>query len=66
MARTVAALLAKPAEALRLTQKLLRHGNRDEILERFELENAHFAERLQSAEVKAGDYGVFREAETVK
>jgi len=49
---TVAALLAKPATALRLTQKLLRHGSRDEILERFELENGHFSERLQSAEVK--------------
>ena len=49
---TVAALLAKPAEALRLTQRLLRHGSRDEILERFELENGHFAERLKSAEVK--------------
>lgn len=52
LAETVAALLAKPAEALRLTQKLLRHGGRDEILERFELENRHFSERLQSAEVK--------------
>ncbi len=49
---TVAALLAKPAEALRLTQRLLRHGSRDEILERFELENGHFTERLKSAEVK--------------
>ena len=49
---TVAALLAKPATALRLTQKLLRHGGRDEVLERFELENGHFSERLQSAEVK--------------
>ena len=52
LARTIAALLAKPAEALRLTQKLLRHGTRDELLDRFELENGHFAERLQSAEVK--------------
>jgi enoyl-CoA hydratase/carnithine racemase len=52
LARTVAVLLAKPAEALRLTQKLLRHGASDELLERFELENGHFAERLQSAEVK--------------
>ena len=48
----MSALLAKPAEALRLTQKLLRHGTRDEILERFELENSHFSERLQSDEVK--------------
>ena len=52
LAATVAALLAKPAEALRMTQRLLRRGNRDEILERFELENGHFSERLQSAEVK--------------
>ena len=52
LADTVAALLAKPAEALRLTQKLLRHGAREEMLERFKLENSHFSERLQSAEVK--------------
>jgi enoyl-CoA hydratase/carnithine racemase len=52
LAQTVAALLAKPATALRLTQKLLRHGSRDEMLERFELENGHFSERLKSAEVK--------------
>src|SRR5688500_3596361 len=49
---TVALLLAKPAEALRLTQRLLRHGTSDEFLARFELENSHFAERLTSAEVK--------------
>ncbi len=52
LADTVAALLAKPAAALRMTQKLLRHGNRDEILDRFKMENGHFAERLTSAEVK--------------
>jgi enoyl-CoA hydratase/carnithine racemase len=52
LAQTVAALLAKPAAALRMTQKLLRHGSRDELLERFELENGHFAERLTSAEVR--------------
>ena len=52
LSKTVTALLAKPAEALRLTQKLLRHGAHDEMLERFELENGHFSERLQSAEVK--------------
>jgi enoyl-CoA hydratase/carnithine racemase len=49
---SVEALLAKPATALRLTQKLLRHGLSGEVLERFELENTHFSERLQSAEVK--------------
>ena len=48
----VAALLAKPAEALRLTQRLLRQGNEQEILDRMALENSHFAERLQSDEVK--------------
>jgi enoyl-CoA hydratase/carnithine racemase len=52
LSETVAALLAKPTEALRQTQKLLRHGSREEILERFELENGHFSERLQSDEVK--------------
>jgi enoyl-CoA hydratase/carnithine racemase len=52
LADTVAALLAKPAEAMRLTQRLLRHGGKEELLERFELENRHFSERLQSAEVK--------------
>lgn len=49
----VTSLLAKPREALRLTQSLLRHGTSDAILERMELEHGHFAERLQSAEVKA-------------
>lgn len=52
VSRTVAALLAKPAEALRLTQRLLRRGGEQEMLERMELENGHFAERLQSDEVK--------------
>ncbi len=47
-----AALLAKPAEALRLTQRLLRRGNSEEILERMEIENGHFGERLNSDEVK--------------
>lgn len=48
----VARLLAKPVEALRLTQKLLRRGTCDEMLERIALENGHFAERLKSAEVR--------------
>lgn len=47
------ALLAKPAQALQLTQRLLRRGPTDEILQRMELENGHFAERLSSDEVKA-------------
>ena len=49
---TVDALLAKPAQALRLTQNLLRKANADEILERMELENGHFSERLTSDEVR--------------
>jgi enoyl-CoA hydratase/carnithine racemase len=48
----VEALLAKPAEALRETQRLLRHGTREELLERMELESRIFAKRLQSAEAK--------------
>ena len=56
---TVAALLAKPAAALRLTQRLLRHGNTDEILERMALENSHFAERLTSDEVRQAITGFF-------
>lgn len=48
----VGALLAKPPEALRQTQRLLRAGPQDEILERMTRENGHFAERLSSAEVK--------------
>ena len=50
--RVTEALLAKPAEALRLTQGLLRHGSRDEVLARMRLESGHFAERLTSQEVK--------------
>lgn len=50
--RLVASLLAKPAEAMRLTQKLLRRADRDEVLQRMELENGHFAERLTSDEVR--------------
>ena len=52
MGRIVSALLAKPAEALRRTQHLLRHGSREETLERMRLESAEFAERLSSREVK--------------
>ena len=48
----VAALLAKPPEALRQTQALLRRVDTQEVLDRMELENGHFAERLQSDEVK--------------
>jgi len=48
----VSKLLAKPTEALRKTQGLLRHGARDEILERMKLESSLFTERLASDEVK--------------
>jgi enoyl-CoA hydratase/carnithine racemase len=52
MEKIVAALLAKPAEALRRTQHLLRHATREETLERMRLESSEFAERLASQEVK--------------
>ena len=52
LAKVVAALLAKPAEALRLTQALLRRADRADVIERMELENGHFAERLTSDEVR--------------
>jgi enoyl-CoA hydratase/carnithine racemase len=48
----VAALLAKPAQALSETQLLLRAGTREEILNRMELEGRMFAKRLESPEVK--------------
>ena len=48
----VVRLLAKPPEALRLTQQLLRHGAKEEILDRMLLEGGHFSERLASPEVK--------------
>jgi enoyl-CoA hydratase/carnithine racemase len=48
----VGRLLAKPEQALRETQRLLRHGTRDEIIERMRLESGVFAERLASPEVK--------------
>jgi len=48
----VAALLAKPPEALRQTQRLLRLGAREEILERMKQESTLFADLLNSAEVK--------------
>ena len=52
LAQIVERLLAKPADALRATQGLLRHGCRGEILERMRLESGIFAERLASPEVK--------------
>jgi len=47
----VARLLAKPPEALWLTQKLLRQSSAAEIVERMQMESSHFSERLQSPEV---------------
>src|SRR5437764_3493960 len=52
MADVVVRLLAKPAGALRQTQRLLRTGAREEILERMQLEGEGFAERLASTEAK--------------
>ena len=52
LASIVAALLAKPVEALRLTQALLRREATAEILDRMDLENGHFGERLISDEVR--------------
>jgi enoyl-CoA hydratase/carnithine racemase len=52
LSKIVEALMAKPAQALRLTQGLLRRGDTDEVLERMQLENGHFAERLTSSEVR--------------
>ena len=48
----VARLLAKPPEALRQTQRLLRAGQSDEVLQRMKVEGEIFAERLGSAETK--------------
>jgi len=53
-------LLAKPAEALRITQRLLRTGDQVAIDERIALENGHFAERLASDEVKQAIAAFFR------
>ena len=52
LSEIVKRLLGKPTEALRQTQALLRREATGEILERMELENGHFAERLSSDEVK--------------
>ena len=48
----VARLLAKPVEGLRLTQKLLREAATGEMLDRIELENGYFSERLKSDEAR--------------
>ena len=48
----VTRLLAKPPAALASTQRLLRTGSSQDILERMKLESEVFAERLGSAEAK--------------
>jgi enoyl-CoA hydratase/carnithine racemase len=63
--QVVQALLAKPPDALRQTQKLLRQGTRDEILERMELEGRVFAERLASLEVKEAITAFFEKRKPV-
>lgn len=52
LVEVVERLLAKPPEAMRQTQRLLRRGARDEIHERMKLESSLFGERLESDEVK--------------
>jgi enoyl-CoA hydratase/carnithine racemase len=46
------AIIAKPGGALRATQRLLRRGTQEAIMERMRLEGSLFAERLRSSEVK--------------
>jgi enoyl-CoA hydratase/carnithine racemase len=48
----VGTLLARPPQAVRLTQRLLRGSSHDEVLQRMEWENGHFSERLTSSEVR--------------
>lgn len=50
--QVVGALLARPGEALRLTQRLLRGVDHSAVLERMDWENGHFSERLTSDEVR--------------
>lgn len=55
----VATLLSRPPQALRLTQRLLRGTSHEEVLERMDLENGHFSERLTSDEVKGAIMAFF-------
>jgi enoyl-CoA hydratase/carnithine racemase len=64
LADVVARLLAKPPQALRVTQGLLRAGQRDEILERMKLESELFTERLASPEVKEAISAFFERRES--
>jgi enoyl-CoA hydratase/carnithine racemase len=52
LAEMVERLLAKPAQALQLTQELLRSADAGDVLERIELEGGYFGERLKSDEVR--------------
>ena len=52
LTETIDKLLAKPPAALRATQRLLRAGAKQQVLERMKLESDAFAERLASAEAK--------------
>ncbi|WP_308516256.1 enoyl-CoA hydratase [Sphingomonas flavescens] len=60
----VGRLLAKPPEALRQTQKLLRRGSNGDVAERMKLESGMFGERLASAEVKAAIGAFFEKRRT--
>jgi Enoyl-CoA hydratase/carnithine racemase len=53
LAEILRRLLAKSPGALRDTQRLLRAGTQQEILDRMQLESQAFAERLTSTETKA-------------
>lgn len=64
LAEVVGRLLAKPTEALRATQRLLRYGTADEMLERMKLEGEIFAERLQSAEAREAFTAFFERRKT--
>lgn len=57
------ALIAKPADALRATQHLLRRGTREAIIERMRLEAGQFTERLNSSEVKEAITAFFEKRE---
>jgi enoyl-CoA hydratase/carnithine racemase len=50
--KVVATLVSRPNEASALTQRLLRMADRAEVAERMALESSHFAERLQSDELR--------------
>lgn len=62
--KIVERLLAKPADALRDAQRLLRQGTTDEVLERMLLESAIFGKRLASPEAKQAISGFFTRRES--